>query len=82
MTFSLKDPPAPPFPSANLGDTPMDRPISAKLRDPVCWTSVSPAEVRAERQHGTKTYYFCCRYCAERFDGEPEWYGREPLPRT
>jgi YHS domain-containing protein len=53
----------------------------ADHRDPVCWTVVLPTEVAAEREHRGRTYSFCCRYCAERFDTEPEWYGREPLPR-
>ena len=60
----------------------MDRSTIAKVRDPVCMTSVLPSEAVAERQHDTRTYYFCCRYCAERFDTEPAWYGRVPLPRN
>src|SRR5882724_10682709 len=41
-------------------------------RDPVCGMKVEPANAAATRQLADKTYYFCARGCAERFDRAPE----------
>jgi len=41
-------------------------------RDPVCGMNVEPAKAAATRQLAGKTYYFCARGCAERFDRAPE----------
>ena len=37
-------------------------------RDPVCGMNVEPAKAAATRRLVGKTYYFCARGCAERFD--------------
>jgi Cu+-exporting ATPase len=43
-------------------------------RDPVCGMNVEPAKAAAMRQLAGKTYYFCARGCAERFDRAPEQF--------
>jgi Cu+-exporting ATPase len=43
-------------------------------RDPVCGMKVEPANAAATRQLAGKTYYFCARGCAERFDRAPEQF--------
>src|SRR5437660_1235728 len=43
-------------------------------RDPVCGMTVDPAKPGATVAHGGKTYYFCCKHCAARFEAEPEKY--------
>ncbi|TMH31376.1 MAG: YHS domain-containing protein [Betaproteobacteria bacterium] len=43
-------------------------------RDPVCGMTVDPAKPGATVTHGGKTYYFCCKHCAARFEAEPEKY--------
>ncbi len=43
-------------------------------RDPVCGMNVEPAKAAATRQLVGKTYYFCARKCAERFDRAPEQF--------
>jgi Cu+-exporting ATPase len=52
-------------------------------RDPVCGMNVEPAKAAATRQLAGKTYYFCARGCAERFDRASEHFlavpGASPL---
>src|SRR5438874_1293014 len=43
-------------------------------RDPVCGMTVDPAKPGATVEHGGKTYHFCCKHCAARFEAEPEKY--------
>src|SRR5882724_6914943 len=43
-------------------------------RDPVCGMKVEPANAAATRQLAGRTYYFCARRCAERFDRAPEQF--------
>jgi P-type Cu+ transporter len=43
-------------------------------RDPVCGMSVDPAKAGATLEHAGKTYYFCCKHCAARFEREPDKY--------
>src|ERR1700722_13657016 len=54
-------------------------------RDPVCGMSVEPAKAAAAVDHGQKTYYFCCKSCAEKFRAAPERYlsasPQDPLPQ-
>ncbi len=40
--------------------------------DPVCGMKVDTAKPPARREHGGKTYFFCCPHCAAKFEGEPE----------
>lgn len=42
--------------------------------DPVCGMTVDPAEAGATATHDGKTYYFCCKRCAARFQAEPGKY--------
>ena len=43
-------------------------------KDPVCGMTVDPATAKHRRQHGGKTYSFCCVHCAEKFQADPEKY--------
>jgi Cu+-exporting ATPase len=59
--------------SQNAGGTPL--PIlqgPAKHKDPVCGMMVDPQKSAGRVSHGDKTYYFCSKRCAERFEKEPE----------
>src|SRR5579863_88769 len=40
--------------------------------------NVNPATAKHVHEHGTKTYYFCCAGCAEKFKGNPETYLNKP----
>src|SRR5258705_830431 len=42
--------------------------------DPVCGMAVDPAKAGATVAHGGKTYYFCCKHCAARFQADPAQY--------
>ncbi|HEV2488519.1 MAG TPA: heavy metal translocating P-type ATPase [Candidatus Acidoferrales bacterium] len=42
--------------------------------DPVCGMKVDPGRAKARREHGGKTFYFCCEGCANKFAGAPEKY--------
>jgi P-type Cu+ transporter len=53
-------------------------PAPAPERDPVCGMNVNPATAKHVHEHGTKTYYFCCAGCAEKFKGNPETYLNKP----
>ena len=41
--------------------------------DPVCSMTVDPAKAGAVEHRG-KTYYFCCKHCAAKFQAEPAKY--------
>jgi len=65
--------------SQNPGGTPF--PIMqgpAKHKDPVCGMMVDPQKSAGKVSHGDKTYYFCSKRCAERFEKEPEKYLTAP----
>src|SRR3954470_10964786 len=36
--------------------------------------TVDPAKPGATVEHASKTYYFCCKHCAAKFQAEPEKY--------
>ncbi|GAC1621704.1 MAG: heavy metal translocating P-type ATPase [Candidatus Acidiferrum sp.] len=42
-------------------------------RDPVCGMMVEPVAA-SNVSHGGKTYYFCCKSCARKFEQEPDKY--------
>jgi Cu+-exporting ATPase len=42
--------------------------------DPVCGMKVDPERAKARREHGGKTFYFCCEGCANKFASAPEKY--------
>ncbi len=44
------------------------------VRDPVCGMTVDPAKAAGMAVHEGKTYYFCCRGCAEKFQADPTKY--------
>ena len=46
----------------------------SEAKDPVCGMDVNPASAKHKRDHGGKTYYFCCQQCADKFGGEPQRY--------
>ncbi len=41
-------------------------------RDPVCGMTVEAETAAAKREHGGKTYHFCCEGCAAKFMAAPE----------
>src|SRR5271157_2139652 len=43
-------------------------------KDPVCGMNVDPANPAAMADHEGKTYYFCCRGCADKFNADPQKY--------
>ena len=45
-------------------------------RDPVCGMTVDPVRAAAQLEHRGRTYYFCAKGCAERFQKEPERFLR------
>jgi len=60
-----------------------------RAKDPVCGMMVDPQKAAGKVSHGEKTYYFCSKRCAERFEQEPEKYltapgtaGMESAPRA
>lgn len=42
--------------------------------DPVCGMRVDPERPGATSERGGKTYFFCCKHCAEKFAAHPEQY--------
>jgi P-type Cu+ transporter len=60
-----------------------------RAKDPVCGMMVDPPKSARKVSFGDKTYYFCSKRCAERFEQEPEKYltalgtaGMESAPRA
>ena len=49
-----------------------------KEKDPVCGMTVDPQRTAGKAEHDGKTYYFCSRRCAERFQSAPEQFLRAP----
>jgi Cu+-exporting ATPase len=47
-------------------------PSAARVKDPVCGMWVDPQKPTAKAEQGGKTYYFCSRSCAARFENDPE----------
>jgi P-type Cu+ transporter len=43
-----------------------------RVKDPVCGMRVDTQKPAGKAEHGGKTYYFCSRSCADRFETEPE----------
>jgi Cu+-exporting ATPase len=42
--------------------------------DPVCGMTVDPASAAGAVEHAGKTYYFCSRHCAAKFQANPDRY--------
>ncbi|HET9409801.1 MAG TPA: heavy metal translocating P-type ATPase [Candidatus Sulfotelmatobacter sp.] len=49
-------------------------PASATEKDPVCGMSVNPATAKHRYELDSKTYYFCCAHCLEKFNVAPKQY--------
>jgi len=65
--------------SQNTGGSPLPiMPGPAKHKDPVCGMMVDPEKSAGKVSHGDKTYYFCSKRCAERFEKEPEKFLATP----
>lgn len=45
-----------------------------KVRDPVCNMEIKTKDAVAASQYNGSTYYFCAKYCKERFDKDPVKY--------
>jgi Cu+-exporting ATPase len=43
-------------------------------KDLVCGMTVDPVTAKHRRQHGGRTYSFCCQGCAEKFQADPQKY--------
>ncbi len=50
------------------------KPIDTTVADPVCGMRVDPAQSTHQAEHAGKTYHFCCRSCADRFQADPQKY--------
>ena len=61
-------------------DSRIMKPMATTVQDPVCGMSVDPAKSPHQAEHASKTYHFCCRSCADRFQADPEKY-LEPKPQ-
>ena len=42
--------------------------------DPVCGMTVNPASAKGHAEHAGKTYYFCSKHCAHKFEKDPGQY--------
>ena len=51
-------------------------------RDPVCGMNVDPGKAAATVEHAGRTYYFCAKGCATRFEKEPERFLRPTQSAT
>ncbi|HXM99823.1 MAG TPA: heavy metal translocating P-type ATPase [Candidatus Dormibacteraeota bacterium] len=49
-----------------------------KERDPVCGMMVEPAKAAGKVSHDGKTYFFCSKRCAERFEQDPRKFLATP----
>jgi P-type Cu+ transporter len=59
--------------SQNAGGSPLPLPRGpVNLKDPVCGMLVVPEKAAGKVEHDGKTYFFCSKNCAERFQREPE----------
>ncbi len=48
--------------------------VGSTYRDPVCGMTVDPVTAKHRRQHGGRTYAFCCQGCADKFQADPNKY--------
>ena len=53
-------------------------PEEPKEKDPVCGMLVDPKKAAGKVEHASKTYFFCSKRCAERFEKEPEKFLAAP----
>ena len=58
-----------------LGNVPLQSGGTRRLvKDPVCGMNVDPTIAASTATHGGKSYYFCSRGCAEKFQRDPQKY--------
>jgi Cu+-exporting ATPase len=61
------------LPMSDPQNTGLPIPASApRVKDPVCGMMVDPQKSAGKVSHAGKTYHFCSKRCAERFEKEPE----------
>ncbi len=49
-------------------------------RDPICGMTVDPERAAARVEHSSRTFYFCCAGCANKFRAQPEKYLSAKVP--
>ena len=49
-------------------------PARTAAKDPVCGMWIEIPQAASTASHEGKTYYFCCRGCAEKFNADPQRY--------
>lgn len=52
----------------------LEKEVGRVARDPVCGMEVDEKKAKAKSEYKGKTYYFCCLFCKEAFEKEPEKY--------
>src|ERR1700733_1191209 len=66
-----------------IGGSPVQIGAPKRLeKDPVCGMNVDPSAAAATVSHIGKTYYFCCRGCAEKFQADAARYLSGGAPST
>ena len=58
----------------------MSTPADARVLDPVCGMTISPADAAGTHEHRGRTYYFCAQSCHERFRQDPDAFLRPQAP--
>jgi Cu+-exporting ATPase len=53
--------------------------VGAVHKDPVCGMSVNGAKPGATADYDSRTFYFCCKGCAAKFQADPERYLKPQL---
>src|SRR5487761_57454 len=67
--FPVPDPPRTGLPT--LASAP-------RVKDPVCGMMVDPQKPAAKFVRGDKTYYFCSKGCAQKFENNPQKFLAAP----
>ena len=52
--------------------------MTSIAKDPVCGMNVDPGTAAGQYEHRSKTYYFCCTHCLEKFRVDPQKYLASP----
>ncbi len=47
------------------------------VTDPVCGMQVDHMKAAGESDYDGQTYYFCCLFCKQKFDRNPDQYARK-----
>jgi len=59
-------------------EIPPTEPNSPRLPDPVCGMLVEPRQSAGTRTNHGRSVFFCSTQCLEKFDANPEHYGKKP----